>query len=152
MNIAMGLQQAKELRDRIGVLEGRLKGNLFCEDGFSPIYPDNEYNKLMDELYSRRLVLITLKAKIHKANQVVGEDGKSVDDLRREQGMIIDQLSFHQALRTAEPDRYRVRDGVKYTKRLSAVDLDKKIDDLTTKRRELDHQVRAKNALTKLED
>ena len=152
MNIAMGLQQAKELRDRIGVLEDRIKENLFCEVGCDPVYPDTEYNKLMDELYSHRLALVAVKIKIYKANRVAGADGKSVDDLRREQGMVIDQLAFNQALRAAEPDRYRVREGVRYGKRLSTMDLDKKKDALTVLRRDLDHQVRAKNALTKLDD
>lgn len=153
MNIAMGLQQAKELRDRIGVLEDRIKENLFCVvGGGEPAYPDHDFTEMDRELTTLRLSLVKLMTKIDKANHIVDSEGESVYSLRQKQGTVLNELAFCTALRAAEPDRYKAREGVQFIKRMPVMELDKKLDELTNKRREFDHKVRAKNALIKLED
>ena len=148
MNIQQALRKAAEIRARIFTLETRIKSDILVEVGAQPKYDGEALKSMLEELDKDRFELQSIKGSIDAANHIVGEDGDSVCSLLLLKSTMSDRLAFWTVLRQTEADRYAVREGTKFERRIADTVMDDKIDLLISERRKVDDRVCEKNAKT----
>ena len=153
MNIAQALRKQSELRARINTLENRIRSDfLVVEPGkvgyHEPTYADKDFKEMLAELECIRKRATELKNQIDAANHIIAakntiKDGYSVFSLLADRNEASAKLNFLTNLRQSQPDMYRagVDEKTKFVHRISDIELDKQIDELTAKIRQIDDNI-----------
>ena len=149
MKLAEALNQRADLQRRIAQLRERLTNNVKVQEGDQPAEKPND---LFLELDSCLRQLKDLIVSINRTNQETVWEGKTLTEIIAEK----DTLSMHiAALRAAldaanvRNDRYS-RNEIKFVRTIDVNGLQKVVDDLSRKLRQLDSQLQQANWTTEL--
>ena len=149
MKLAEALNQRADLQRRIAQLRERLANNVKVQEGDQPAEKPND---LFLELDNCLRQLKDLIVSINRTNQETVWEGKTLTEIIAEK----DTLSMHiAALRAAldaanvRNDRYS-RNEIKFVRTIDVNGLQKVVDDLSRKLRQLDSQLQQANWTTEL--
>ena len=149
MKLAEALNQRADLQRRIAQLRERLANNVKVQEGDQPAEKPND---LFLELDSCLRQLKDLIVSINRTNQETVWEGKTLTEIIAEK----DTTSMHiAALRAAldaanvRNDRYS-RNEIKFVRTIDVNGLQKVVDDLSRKLRQLDSQLQQANWTTEL--
>ncbi|MFZ5642144.1 MAG: DIP1984 family protein [Bacillota bacterium] len=145
MKLAESLILRSDCQKRILQLEERLRRSAKVQEGETPPEKPDELLKELDEALS---VLLDLIKKINKTNSIIEiEEGKSLADALAERDIIsqkrhvLDGLVF---AATIKQERYS-KSEVKFFSTVDISQIQKQIDELSKKYRELDTKIQEKN-------
>ncbi len=152
MRLGDALSQRADLQRRIAQLAGRLRASVVVQEGDLPPEDPEELVDLLDELGAQLERLVTQINLTNAATRLPsGETLTSAlarrDVLALRQGVLRDAA---EAVRETQA-RYS-RSEIRLERRIDVVDLQRALDDLARRRRELDTQIQERNWTTDLLD
>jgi hypothetical protein len=152
MNIQMALRKKKELNMRLLTLESRVCANVIYEEGKPPLYDDNAFEKMREDVLHLRHSIRNLQNAIDAANHVKNKRGISVYCLITYKNSLVAELNHLTILRATRSETYGMRENPVFKKRISDPELDTKIDELTEERRRIDDEICETNASISVEE
>ena len=152
MKLAKALRERARLAKDLARFSQRLEqhARYVVTEGESPDYSDEEFQGLMVQAQEKRSALTQLRAAISRANaQEV--DGQSVNTLLVERSELVDEKGFYEALPSGTTHSVRNRYSSAETNeiegyRLTAKEVDEKVDELVGRIADLDTRINEMNA------